>query len=52
MPYRSRVGAGYVIPAGALDDHPGLEPVQMIHWRSRAPWFVHTPTLKLNEEGP
>ncbi|MDA0261297.1 MAG: GFA family protein [Proteobacteria bacterium] len=51
LPHLLRTGTAYVIPAGALDEAPGIEPQQIIYWGSRAPWFVHTNTLKTNDEG-
>jgi hypothetical protein len=51
LPYRTRDGAGYVVPAGALDDDPGVKPQQIIYWGSCAPWFAHTNTLETNDEG-
>ena len=51
MPYRIRGSRTYVVPAGALDDDPGLTPQRTVYWASRAPWFVHTDTVATNEEG-
>ena len=51
MPHRTSNGNGYVIPAGALDDDPGVTPERIIYWASRAPWFVHTDTLEARDVG-
>jgi hypothetical protein len=29
-----------LVPAGTLDDDPGLRPEHSIFWDSRAPWYV------------
>jgi len=41
LPHATRSGREVIIPAGALDDHPGSTPDRHVHWGSRAPWYVH-----------
>ena len=40
IPHLTRDGAGMVIPAGSLDEDPGMKPDRVIFWASRAPWFT------------
>jgi hypothetical protein len=39
MPHHTRDGALMVIPAGSLDDDPGMTAQAALHWASRAPWY-------------
>jgi Uncharacterized conserved protein len=39
LPYVSRNGAHLIVPAGVLDEDPGLEPDRQIFWDSRACWY-------------
>lgn len=38
-------GAHVIIPAGTLDDDPGVRPIVHIHVASKAPWFEITDGL-------
>ena len=38
LPHHTRSGREIVIPAGSLDDDPGLRPEARIYWGSRAAW--------------
>jgi hypothetical protein len=40
MPMLEEQGAHVIIPAGTLDDDPGVRPIVHIYTASRAPWFV------------
>ena len=40
VPHKVREGDNYLIPAGLLDDDPGMRPENSIFWGSRAPWYV------------
>lgn len=40
LPWLTRDGRWVVVPAGTLDQDPGLRPVRSIFWGSRAPWYV------------
>lgn len=39
MPWEAKSGKSVVIPAGTLDEHPGIEPSQNIFVESRARWY-------------
>ncbi|WP_461534762.1 GFA family protein [Spongorhabdus nitratireducens] len=39
MPWNAKSGKSVVIPAGSLDEHPGIEPFQNIFFESRAKWY-------------
>ncbi len=42
----------YSLPLGALDDDPGIRPMQHVHVASKAPWFTITDDLRQLPEGP
>ena len=52
LPWRTRNGKYYLVPAGALDDDPGCTPTRNIYWGSRAPWYEEVSTLPLFDEEP
>lgn len=52
VPWLARSGKVYVVPAGTLDDHPGITPLRNIHFASRAPWHVDAASLETFDEGP
>jgi hypothetical protein len=52
VPWKSKRGTSFIVPAGGLDDDPGERPVRNIHWASRAPWYVHVHELVTFEENP
>jgi hypothetical protein len=41
-----------VIPAGTLDEDPGIRPTQNIHWQDRAPWQTDPGELPQYDELP
>ena len=45
MPWASRNGKYILVPAGTLDDNPGMEPQRSIFWASRAKWYKHVSEL-------
>lgn len=45
-------GANIVVPAGTLDEDPGILPQQNIFWGSRAPWYCEASRLKQFEGLP
>lgn len=52
LPWKTRNGKLYLVPAGTLDDEPG-EPVQRnIYWGSRAPWYESVDALPSYDELP
>lgn len=38
LPHLTRSGSAWVVPAGSLDEGPGLTPSARIFWSSRASW--------------
>jgi hypothetical protein len=52
VPVLEDEGTHVVIPAGALDDDPGVRPVVHIHTASKAPWFEIHDALPRFEEFP
>lgn len=45
LPWAVKGGLNIVVPAGTLDEQPGIEPQQNIFWGSRASWYRHPDTL-------
>ena len=39
VPYKNRPGSFLIIPAGSLDDDPGIVPEANIFWPDRACWY-------------
>jgi hypothetical protein len=52
LPWLSRTGRYVLLPAGTLDEDPGVTPTRNIHWASRAPWYVDVPDLPLHDAEP
>lgn len=52
LPVLEEEDAHVVIPAGSLDDDPGVRPVVHIHTASKAPWFEITDGLPRFAEFP
>jgi hypothetical protein len=52
LPWRTRNGKGFLVPAGALDDDPGIKPTRNIFWDSRAPWYAPASDLPMFSEEP
>jgi len=52
MPWLTRSGKTYIVPAGALDDDPNDKPRRNIYFASRAPWYVAAPTLETFDDNP
>jgi hypothetical protein len=40
LPHPTRSGREVIIPAGSLDDDPGIRPERHVHWASRAGWLA------------
>jgi hypothetical protein len=51
LPWQSRNGKGFLVPAGTLDDDPVARPDRNIFWASRAPWFTEPSSLPTVDEG-
>jgi len=52
LPWQTRTGKAFIVPAGTLDDDPGERPSRNIYWASRAPWYEHAGELDTFEEFP
>lgn len=52
LPWQSKSGKAVIVPAGTLDDDPGLRPTQSIFWGSRACWYEEVAGLPKSEEMP
>jgi len=52
LPCMSSSGKFWVVPAGTLEDDPGLAPSQSIFWDSRAPWYREVSSLPRHAEWP
>jgi len=46
LPWLSRTGKAYIVPAGGLDADPGLRPTRSIFCASRSPWYVSPDDLE------
>ena len=40
VPHATRSGSAVIVPAGSLDDDPGVAPSRHVHWSSRAAWVT------------
>lgn len=52
LPFTVKGGSNVLVPAGTLDEDPGIRPQQSIYWGSRAIWCVETSELPKHEETP
>lgn len=52
LPSMSRTGKFWVIPAGTLNEDPGIAPADSIFWASRAPWYREVSSLPRHDELP
>lgn len=52
LPVLEDEGAHVIIPAGGLDDDPGVRPIVHIHTASKAPWFEISDALPRFEAFP
>ena len=39
LPFLTKSGQALIVPAGCLNDEPGITPQDNIFWSERAPWF-------------
>ena len=50
MPHKVKATENMLIPAGVLDDDPGMRPQNGIFWKSKAAWYVpHADMPKFDE---
>jgi hypothetical protein len=52
LPWLGKSGQAVVVPAGTLDDDPGIQPLQNIFWGSRAVWYAEPNTLPKQDQLP
>ena len=52
LPWHSQSGRGVIIPAGTLDEDPGVRPVQNIYFGSGAAWREAVDDLPQHDELP
>ncbi len=52
LPWLTRTGRAYVVPAGTLDEDPGVRPTTTVFWDSRAAWHTPHADLETFAEGP
>lgn len=51
LPWLTKNGKFYIVPAGGLNEDPRAKPDRNIHWASRASWYVPEGDLPRFEEG-
>ena len=52
LPWLSKSGRVVVVPAGTLDEDPGIRPDKNIFCASRAEWYTSVESLPRHDEGP
>ena len=52
LPWLAKGGKAVIVPAGSLNDHPGIGPFQNIFCGSRTAWYVEPSALPEYEELP
>jgi len=52
LPWLEKQGRAVVVPAGSLEDHPGIGPFQNIFWGSHAAWYTEPSSLPEYDELP
>ena len=52
LPWLAKSGRSMVIPAGTLDQDPGIRPIHNIFWKDRAPWRTEVGDLVHYDELP
>lgn len=52
MPWLAKSGASVIVPAGTLENHPGIEPSKNIFYGSRAPWYKDADGLPKDHDAP
>jgi hypothetical protein len=50
LPWKAQSGGAVIIPAGTLDQDPGIKPAQNIFWKYRAPWRTEVDSLPRHDE--
>ena len=52
LPWKAKSGRAVIIPAGTLDQDPGIRPTQNIFWQDRAEWREEVDALLKYDELP
>ena len=52
LPWATRNGKYFLVPAGALDDDPGARPTRNAHWASRGAWCATIDELETHDGEP
>ncbi len=52
LPWVVKGGMNVVVPAGTLDEDPGIRPKRRIFWESRAPWYQELCDLAKYDQFP
>ena len=52
LPWLSKSGQVVIVPAGSLDDDPGIRPSKNIYCGSRSAWYTAASLLPEHEKGP
>lgn len=52
LPWLSKSGKVVIVPAGSLDDDPGIKPKKNIYCGSRSGWYVAASAIPELESGP
>lgn len=52
LPWLAKSGASVIVPAGTLENHPGIEPSKNIFYGSRAPWYKDAGGLPKDQDAP
>ena len=52
LPWAVQGGKNIVVPAGSLDEDPGVQPQKNIFWASKVPWFTSPCELMKYDEFP
>ncbi len=52
LPWASRNGKYFLVPAGAMDDELEGKPTRNIYWASRGDWYVAPEDLEKHDEDP
>jgi len=50
LPWQTRTGESFLVPAGTLDDTPTATPERNIFWKSKAEWYSEVGTLPFFDE--
>ena len=51
LPWLSKSGQVVIVPAGSLDDDPGIRPSKNIYCGSRSAWYIPASSLPEYDEG-